>query len=275
MEKNGFILIDKKIGDSSFKALSEIKKLYNTKKVGHTGTLDPFASGLLIVGVNAYTKLIPLLEKANKTYTGIIKLGKQTSTFDLEGDVTNESKIPKLSKKDIEDEIKKNFLGDIEQMPPKYSALKIDGKRLYEYARKNEEVEIKPRMKKVFKFNIEYKKDDEIEFEIEVSSGTYIRSIANDLAINLNTFGHLTKLRRTKINNIDIKDNSKEYKFCDVTKIIDTKMVEVSDAILADIKHGKEITLKETEEIILAINKKNIIAILEKVDNIYKVKRGI
>ena len=275
MEKNGFILIDKKIGDSSFKALSEIKKLYNTKKVGHTGTLDPFASGLLIVGVNAYTKLIPLLEKANKTYTGIIKLGKQTSTFDLEGDVTNESKIPKLSKKDIEDEIKKNFLGDIEQMPPKYSALKVDGKRLYEYARKNEEVEIKPRMKKVFKFNIEYKKDDEIEFEIEVSSGTYIRSIANDLATNLNTFGHLTKLRRTKINNIDIKDNSKEYKFCDVTKIIDTKMVEVSDAILADIKHGKEITLKETEEIILAINKKNIIAILEKVDNIYKVKRGI
>jgi len=198
------LLINKPYGWSSFDVVKKIKylicKKYNIKKikVGHAGTLDPLATGLLIVCTGKFTKKLSELQSQTKTYMGTITLGGATASYDLETKIDNNYNTSHITEKSIYATTKK-FIGKIYQKPPIFSALKNNGERLYEKARRGEKVVIKSRMVFVEKFNIISIEKLNINFKIKCSKGTYIRSIANDFGIELNSGAHLSKLCRTAI----------------------------------------------------------------------------
>ena len=204
--KNGeIILIDKPSGWTSFKVVHIIRKITKAKKVGHAGTLDPLATGLLILCTGKKTKEITKFQNGEKTYEGIITLGKKTPSMDLETEVTEEKNVVGIKDKDIE-EARDLFLGEIMQTPPMYSALKVGGKTLYKLARKGKSVIREPRKVKISKFLIKKIDLPDIYFEIVCSKGTYIRVIANDLGEKLGTGGVLSSLRRTGIGEFFVKN---------------------------------------------------------------------
>jgi tRNA pseudouridine55 synthase len=199
------ILIDKPFGWTSFKVVHIIRKITGAKKVGHAGTLDPLATGLLIVCTGKKTKEIIKYQEGEKTYTGIISLGKKTSSMDLETEVIEVKPFSGITNSDIE-KVKDSFLGEILQTPPMYSALKVKGKTLYNLARKGKIIKREPRKVQVSKFLIKNIKLPDIEFEITCSKGTYIRAIANDLGEKLGTVAVLSSLRRTNIGDYSVKN---------------------------------------------------------------------
>lgn len=206
---NGVILINKEKGISSFRVVAKIRKILNIKKVGHTGTLDPEATGLLPILVGNGTKISKYLIEHDKTYIAKLKFGIKTDTADSEGEVIKKDNF-KLDKKDEKFyiEIFNSFIGKMSQFPPKYSAIKVNGKKLYEYARKNEEVEIKPREIEIYNIkiiSINYD-ENEIDFEVSCSKGTYIRSLCEDIAKKLETCGYMKELKRTRADNFRIED---------------------------------------------------------------------
>lgn len=206
---NGVILINKEKGISSFRVVAKIRKILNIKKVGHTGTLDPSATGLLPILVGNGTKISKYLIEHDKTYIAKLKLGIKTTTADGEGDILEKDDF-KLNKKDENFYIESfnSFVGKSTQIPPIYSAIKVDGKKLYEYARKNEEVEIKPREIEIYNIkiiSINYD-ENEIDFEVSCSKGTYIRSLCEDIAKKLETCGYMKELKRTRVDNFRIED---------------------------------------------------------------------
>jgi tRNA pseudouridine55 synthase len=205
------LLIEKPIGWSSFDVVKKIKylirKRYNLKniKVGHAGTLDPLASGLLIICTGKFTKKISEIQDKRKIYTGIITLGGTTPSFDLETEIEKNYKTDHIS----EDLIKKTtikFLGEINQVPPIFSALKKDGERLYEKARRGEKIKINSRKVTIYKFESKLLHKINVHFILECSKGTYIRSIANDLGAALNCGGYLSKLCRTDIGEFSLSN---------------------------------------------------------------------
>ncbi len=206
---DGFLLIDKDPDWTSFDVCARVRKMLRIKKVGHTGTLDPFATGLLVVAVGKCTKLIPYLEKAKKTYVTKIEFGKDSSTLDPESEITNVNLPAKISQKEMEKILQTKFTGKIEQTPPQFSAIKIKGKKACDLARKGEKVEIKSRKTEVFSAKILTYNFPEVEIELEVAAGFYVRSFARDLAENLNTKGICTELRRTKIENLAVEEAEK------------------------------------------------------------------
>ena len=205
---NGVILINKEKGISSFGVVAKIRKILNIKKVGHTGTLDPEATGLLPILVGNGTKISKYLIEHDKTYIAKLKLGIKTTTADGEGDILEKDDF-KLNKKneDLYKNVFNSFIGKSTQIPPIYSAIKVDGKKLYEYARKNEEVEIKPREIEIYNIKIISINYDEIEidFEVSCSKGTYIRTLCEDIAKKLETCGYMKELKRTRVNNFKIE----------------------------------------------------------------------
>ncbi len=203
---SGFFLIDKDEGVSSASVVSKLKKKFNFKKVGHTGTLDPFATGLLVCPINSATRLSNFVLDTKKVYSGIILLGKKTDSDDITGNVMSESSDFKFTFNDIL-KIRDSFLGKITQVPPKLSAIKIDGKRAYDKFRKNEDFEMKERAVEVFSFEILHLNDNEISFRICCSKGTYIRSIARDFGEKLGVPSCLKTLRREKTSIFDVKDS--------------------------------------------------------------------
>lgn len=203
---SGFFLIDKDEGVSSASVVSKLKKKFNFKKVGHTGTLDPFATGLLVCPINSATRLSNFVLDTKKVYSGIILLGKKTDSDDITGNVMSESNDFKFTFNDIL-KIRDSFLGKITQVPPKLSAIKIDGKRAYDKFRKNEDFEMKERAVEVFSFEILHLNDNEISFRICCSKGTYIRSIARDFGEKLGVPSCLKTLRREKTSIFDVKDS--------------------------------------------------------------------
>ncbi len=204
---NGFLLIDKQPNWTSFDICAKARKIFNIKKVGHTGTLDPFATGLLIVAIGKCTKLIPHLEKADKTYITKIIFGKTSETLDPESEISDIDPPPSIpTKEEIEKILANHFTGKIQQTPPAYSAIKINGKKMCNLARTGKKIEIKPRETKVFKSKIRAYKYPEIEIEIKVQAGFYVRSFAQDLGIAIGTKAICQELRRTYINNISVHD---------------------------------------------------------------------
>jgi tRNA pseudouridine55 synthase len=183
---NGIIIVNKPQGFTSQDVVSKIKKILNEKKAGHTGTLDPMATGVLPVLLGNYTKLSKYLIEHNKVYVAKIKLGEKSSTGDSEGEIIEKKSIPQLSVTEIEYTLKK-FLGKQKQTPPMYSAIKINGKKLYEYARNGENIEIPEREIEIFSIKLLSFKNDEIEFEVASSKGTYIRTLCEDIAESLGT----------------------------------------------------------------------------------------
>jgi len=212
--KNGqVLLIDKPLKWTSFQVVNklrwEIKQRFKIKniKVGHAGTLDPLASGLLILCTGKFTKKIDEYQGQIKEYTGEITLGATTPSFDLETEINQSFPINHISE-DLIRQTTQQFIGEIDQVPPIFSALKKDGKRLYELARAGETTEIKSRKITISEFEI-----IKIEFRVVCSKGTYIRSLANDFGVVLNTGGHLTALRRTKIGNFNVDNGMKIDEF--------------------------------------------------------------
>ncbi len=199
------ILIDKNKGQTSFNVVSKIRKIFNIKKVGHAGTLDPAATGLLIIATGKKTKEIFKYQNMPKTYTGIITLGKKTPSMDAETEPVEIKDYSKVTENEIE-KIRKTFLGEIKQIPPMYSALKHKGKALYKYARKGIEIKREPRTVNIYKFEINKIQLPHIYFKIQCSKGTYIRVIADDFGSKLNCGAYLTKLRRTKIGKYNVED---------------------------------------------------------------------
>ena len=210
--KNGqVLLIDKPLTWTSFQVVNklrwEIRQRFNIKKikVGHAGTLDPLATGLLIICTGKQTKQIDTYQGQIKEYIGTFTLGATTPSYDLETEIDNTFPTAHITE-ELLHETTKQFVGEIQQKPPIFSAIKKDGKRLYELARKGETTEIKERTVTVSSFEITKIKLPEVEFRIICSKGTYIRSIAFDYGKALNSGGYLSALRRTKIGNFSVDD---------------------------------------------------------------------
>ncbi|MFS4494229.1 tRNA pseudouridine(55) synthase TruB [Maribacter sp. 2308TA10-17] len=203
------LLIDKPLGWSSFQAVNKLKwairKRFELKKIkiGHAGTLDPLATGLLLICTGKFTKTINDLQGQIKEYTGTITLGATTPSYDLETEIDQNYPTQHISEEKI-NKVTAKFIGDIEQIPPIFSALKKDGKRLYEYAREGKEVEIKKRKITISEFEITAINMPKVEFRVVCSKGTYIRSLAHDFGKMLNSGGHLSELRRTKIGDFNV-----------------------------------------------------------------------
>ena len=204
---DGLILINKQKGFTSHDVVNVIRKKLNTKKVGHTGTLDPNATGVLPILIGKGTKISKYLMEHDKTYIATIKLGEKTDTGDSEGQVIEEKSIPAdLKKEDINNALQ-NFFGKQKQVPPMYSAIKINGKKLYEYAREGKEVKLEAREIEIYKIELLEYQNNKIKFEVECSKGTYIRTLCEDIAKKLGTVGYMEELQRTKVNNFRIEDS--------------------------------------------------------------------
>ncbi|THD33178.1 tRNA pseudouridine(55) synthase TruB [uncultured Flavobacterium sp.] len=203
--------IDKPLNWTSFQAVNKLKWALKSKlglkkiKIGHAGTLDPLATGLLLVCTGKFTKRIAELQGQEKEYTGTITVGATTPSYDLETEINETFPTEHITEELIHETVKQ-FLGEIDQRPPIFSALKKDGVRLYEHARNGEEVEIPTRKTVIHEFEITRIVLPEIDFRVVCSKGTYIRSLAFDFGKALHSGGHLTALRRTKIGNYDVKD---------------------------------------------------------------------
>jgi tRNA pseudouridine55 synthase len=195
----------KKKSKTSFNVIGGVRKKLNIKKVGHAGTLDPMATGLLIVCCGKKTKEIFKYQDMPKVYEGTITLGAATPSMDAETEPTEIYSIDNITVDQI-DEARKLFLGEIDQIPPMYSAIKYKGKSLYKYARKGIEIDRKPRKVEIYSFIINNINLPEINFRIECSKGTYIRSIANDLGQKLGCGGFLSELRRTQIGSYTVEN---------------------------------------------------------------------
>ncbi len=198
-------LIDKEKGKTSFNVVHRLRKILDIKKIGHAGTLDPAATGLLILCVGKKTKEIYKYQELEKTYSGVIELGKKTPSMDSETEVISERDFSNVTEEMIE-KVRVTFVGDIQQLPPMYSALKHNGKALYKFARKGIEVERKPRTISIYHFEILRIELPEIEFKIRCSKGTYIRAIADDFGDKLSCGAYLKSLRRDAIGEYKVED---------------------------------------------------------------------
>lgn len=246
---NGIILVDKEEGYTSRDVVNCIGKKFKTKKVGHTGTLDPLATGVLAICIGRATKLVDLLQSTTKEYIAGGTLGILTDSLDIEGKVLREDDL-NISKYELIN-VLDSMIGNYIQEVPIYSAVKVEGRKLYEYARNNEEVTLPKRRVEIKEIELlEYENiNNKVNFKIRVivSKGTYIRSLINDIGIKLNTNGIMTSLRRTKQGNFKINDayklediNNDNYKMLSISDVLeDIPFVTVNEDLENDISNGK------------------------------------
>lgn len=275
---SGIVLIDKAPGMTSHDVVAKLRKKLLEKKIGHAGTLDPFATGLLLMGVGSGTKLLHHLFGLDKQYRATIRLGQSTSTDDLEGVVNSERPASNLTLEEISHEIK-NLTGSIQQVPSSFSAIKIQGKRAYDLAREGREVQIPARSVQIYHFQSpsELMQSGEfIEFEstVDCSSGTYIRALARDLGAALGVGGHLRALRRTRIGEFSVGEAAFLDETQEVKSLLDVAskvfpVIELSSQQAQDIIHGKRITLSH-QETLAASFAGELLAILEPVGQSYR-----
>lgn len=280
----GFLNVYKPVGKTSHDVVAYFRKLLKIKKIGHTGTLDPFAEGVLPICVGNSTRLIEYLPD-DKAYLAFVQLGKATDSYDTEGNVIFESD-KKVTKEQLVNALT-SFEGEIEQLPPMYSAIKVKGKKLYEYAREGKTISVAPRQVTIHK--IELKNFDEEKQEaqvyIECSKGTYIRSIANDLGQNLCCGGYLTRLIRTKAGKFLVEDSIKmqDYKSIEFVEkhliepisMLNYPLYNLNTSEKLDISNGKPILNKcinNAENIILVYND-SIKAVASSCNGCIKVKK--
>ncbi|MEO1255048.1 MAG: tRNA pseudouridine(55) synthase TruB [Bacteroidota bacterium] len=210
-EEGRILLINKPVNWTSFDVVKKLRYQLKVKKIGHAGTLDPLATGLLIIGTGKFTKKLNELQGLDKTYEGIMEIGKTTPSYDLETDFDSETDWSVVTPEDLE-RSRQSLTGDILQVPPAHSAIKVDGERAYKKARKNKEVRLEPRSLKIHSFEIDSSRLPEIMFKVSCSKGTYIRSLAHDFGKNLGVGGYLKKLVRTGVG---------DYKLSDATNLED------------------------------------------------------
>ena len=255
---NGILLINKEKGFTSRDVVNKISKKLNIKKVGHAGTLDPLATGLLVVGVGKATKIMELLTLDTKEYIATVKMGLETDTLDITGKVLNQNEFVRVTKKELEDSLN-SFLGSYYQTVPKYSAVKINGKKLYEYARNNVEIELPKRLVEIkemelLNYNLE---KQEFTFKTLVSKGTYIRSLIDDIGKSLNVFCTMKELVRTKSGKFSLESSSfieDNYNLLSIKEALDYKVLKIDDNnTLKKIKNGNTIKLPYSKEEFITI----------------------
>ena len=197
-ELEGGLLIDKPIGLTSHDVVDRVRRKLKMKRIGHAGTLDPMATGLLIILVGKATKLSQYLMSLDKAYQGTITLGETTNTYDAEGEVMTTKPVPDIAQTEVQ-EVLNTFVGDQYQTPPMFSAVKIDGQPLYKMARKGKEVEREPRFIRISRFDITRFALPEVDFSLDCTKGTYVRSLANDIGGKIGCGAYLSALRRSAV----------------------------------------------------------------------------
>lgn len=277
---DGILCINKPANMTSFDVCAQLRRKFHCK-VGHTGTLDPMATGVMIITLGKSTKLVQYLTHAKKTYQAVCRLGVKTNTGDIWGEVIERSPVPEFSKEQII-EILDSLLGKSMQLPPMISAVKIDGKKLYEYARKNQVVEVPLRPIEVFTVRLDGIRENELVFTIEVSAGTYIRTICEDIGIRLNTVATLSGLQRLAVEDISINQTMELDEVLNDAKImfIDPlfalkkyRQITVEDPTF--IYHGKKVDLPYQDDRILFVFNNEPLAFYKKEDNLYRSERGL
>lgn len=226
----GILIINKPKGFTSQDVVSKVKKILNIKKAGHTGTLDPMATGVLPVLLGNYTKLSKYLIEHDKAYIATINLGEKRSTGDSEGEIVETKKVSsdKISEQNVK-KVLESFLGKQKQTPPIYSAIKVDGKKLYEYARQGIEVKVEPRDIEIYNIKLLSIKDLEIEFEVNCSKGTYIRSLCEDISLKLDTVGYMSSLKRVLVDRFSI-DNAIDFETLEKEKeTVENRLITMED----------------------------------------------
>ena len=275
------ILLNKPAGMTSFDAVAKCRKIFHERKIGHTGTLDPEASGLMIILLGKYTKLLPYCVKNHKAYQATLKLGEMTDTEDIWGTVIN-TKTPSIHTETEIANAVQSLTGDILQVPPMYSALKKDGKKLYEYARQG--IEIEREARPVHISTLEVEKIDETNYRMNavVSSGTYIRTLIADFGKQLDELAIMSSLVRTKIEHLSLKDActfedlESGESFLSPIQVIDPTYTIVETDRVVDIKNGKRIKLDIREpQVIFTSNGELLAAYALQEDGLYHCLRGL
>ena len=275
------ILLNKPAGMTSFDAVAKCRKIFHERKIGHTGTLDPEASGLMIILLGKYTKLLPYCVKNHKAYQATLKLGEMTDTEDIWGTIIN-TKTPSIHTEVEIDNAVQSLTGDILQVPPMYSALKKDGKKLYEYARQG--IEIDREARPVHISTLEVEKIDETNYRMNavVSSGTYIRTLISDFGKQLDELAIMSSLIRTKIEHLSLKDActfedlDSGVSFLSPIQVIDPTYKIVETDRVMDIKNGKRIKLDIRDpQVIFTSNGELLAAYALQEDGLYHCLRGL
>ena len=271
---NGVVIVDKPKGMTSRDVVNIVSKKYSTKKVGHTGTLDPIATGVLVLCIGKATKLVSRLTSLEKEYIATVILGEETDTLDITGNIIDD-KICIKTQKEIE-EVLKSFIGSYNQEVPKYSAVKINGKKLYEYAREDKNVILPKRIVHIKSIellgDVTYKNNKTIfSFKCVVSKGTYIRSLIRDIAQRLNTVGIMSDLRRVKQGSFDIKNSIKLENLSNddinnIRNILNVKKVKLTSDIRKKILNGAPVENIYNEDEILFVDEDEI-ALYKSKDN--------
>ena len=275
------ILLNKPAGMTSFDAVAKCRKIFHERKIGHTGTLDPEAAGLMIILLGKYTKLLPYCVKNHKAYQATLKLGEMTDTEDIWGTIIN-TKTPSIHTEAEIDNAVQSLTGDILQVPPMYSALKKDGKKLYEYARQG--IEIEREARPVHISTLEVEKIDETNYRMNavVSSGTYIRTLITDFGKQLDELAIMSSLIRTKIEHLSLKDActfedlESGVSFLSPIQVIDPTYKIVETDRVVDIKNGKRIKLDIRDpQVIFTSNGELLAAYALQEDGLYHCLRGL
>lgn len=272
---NGVLLINKEKDYTSRDVVNILNKLLCTKKIGHTGTLDPLATGVLVICIGKYTKLVDEITSYDKTYKATIKLGIKTDTGDITGNIIKQKNY-EVNENEILD-VFQSIKGKMIQTVPIYSAIKIKGKKLYEYARNNETVELPKREVEIFDISLISFENDEIKFETKVSKGTYIRSLIEDICEKLGTVGTMSELSRTAQGNFKIEEcytisdiENNDFQLVNIEKELNYVTYDLNSEEYNKVLNGCKLCIDKTEDKILLIYKKEIIAIYKKVEEIYK-----
>ena len=278
---DGLVIINKPKNVTSHDMVQKAKKIFN-QKVGHTGTLDPMAQGVLPLLIGKGTLISKYLINHDKIYEVELQLGVKTDTLDEEGKIIEEKEVPEeiLEKENVQ-KILKTFLGKQKQVPPIYSAIKVKGKKLYEYARKGEKVEIEPRIIEIYEIELTSikKEKKQIQFKVYCSKGTYIRSLCNDIAKKLNTIGYMSNLKRIQVGNFNIKDaitieeleKNKQKNIITIEELFkNKKIINLNDRKLQLFLNGVKLTHNLKNDIYRIYNNQNFIGIGIIKDNLLK-----
>lgn len=281
----GVLLINKEKDWTSRDVCNKIRKILHVDSTGHSGTLDPFAEGLLIVTINQANKAIRFFDNDRKTYIASIKLGERTTTGDLTGEINEIKDVPILSKEKVE-EVLKSFYGKIKQIPPMTSAVHYQGRKLYELFYEGQEVEREEREVEIFDISLIDFNKDIITFKASVSSGTYIRVLGEDIAKKLSTIGHLISLTRTNIGPfcvdqaIKIGEVDENVKLISISDFLfNVEHVIIKNEMIDKVKNGVKLYFAEAkDDIILLVDTDNTaLAIYRRMneDNLYRCERGL
>lgn len=264
---NGILVVNKSKGVTSRDVVNSVCKILNTKKIGHTGTLDPIATGVLVLCIGKATKLVEILTNDDKEYIATVKLGILTDTLDMDGKILKEEKVYVTKEKLIN--ALNSFVGTYEQEVPIYSAVKIDGKKLYEYARSGKKVNLPKRNIKIKNIELLELNYEEYKFKVSVSKGTYIRSLIKDINEKLGIIGSMSDLKRTRQGKFNINDSydlekikNGDYKILSINDVLKEKnSVIIDDKLFGFIKNGRILDNRYNKDIVTFVYNGDVVAI--------------